>query len=60
MTADKNEEFERSNICWICGKLIGLDDNKLEIIAIQKKKVIIEAVHIGVVISTLKLVKKIL
>ena len=22
MTAEKNKEFERSNICWICGKLI--------------------------------------
>ena len=28
MTAEENEEFERSNICWICGKLIGLDDSK--------------------------------
>ena len=26
MTASQNEEFERSCICWICGKLI--DDNK--------------------------------
>ena len=22
MTAEENEEFERSNICWICGKQI--------------------------------------
>ena len=22
MTAEQNEEFERSNICWICGKPI--------------------------------------
>ena len=22
MTAEENEEFERSNICWVCGKLI--------------------------------------
>ena len=29
MTAEENEEFERSNICWICGKLIDLDDNKV-------------------------------
>ena len=28
MIAEENEEFERSNICWICGKLIDLDDNK--------------------------------
>ena len=27
MSAEQNEEFERSNICWICGKLIG--DNKV-------------------------------
>ena len=29
MTADQNEEFERSNICWICSKLIENDDNKV-------------------------------
>ena len=26
MTAEENEEFERSNICWICGKLTDFDD----------------------------------
>ena len=26
MTAEENEKFERSNICWICGKLINFDD----------------------------------
>ena len=26
MTAEENEEFERSNICWICGKLIDFDN----------------------------------
>ena len=26
MTAEENEEFERSNICWICGKLIEFND----------------------------------
>ena len=26
MTAEKNEEFERSNISWFCGKLIENDD----------------------------------
>ena len=26
MTAEQNEEFERSNICWICGKLIDYDN----------------------------------
>ena len=26
MTAEKNEEFERTNICWICGKLINFDE----------------------------------
>ena len=25
MTAEQNEEFERCNICWICGKLINFD-----------------------------------
>ena len=25
MTAEENEEFEKSNICWICGKLIDFD-----------------------------------
>ena len=29
MTAEENERFERSNICWICRKLIDLDDNKV-------------------------------
>ena len=29
MTAEQNEEFERSNICWNCGKLINIGDNKL-------------------------------
>ena len=28
MTAEQNEEFEKSNICWIGGKLIDLSDNK--------------------------------
>ena len=29
MTAGENEEFERSNICWICGKLIENTNNKV-------------------------------
>ena len=29
MTASQNEEFERSNICSICGKLIDIGDNKV-------------------------------
>ena len=29
MTAEQNEEFEKNNICWICGKLTDLDDNKV-------------------------------
>ena len=29
MTNEENEEFERSNICWICGKLINIGDNKV-------------------------------
>ena len=27
MTAEENEEFERSNICWIFSKLIDFNDN---------------------------------
>ena len=26
MTAEENEKFEKSNICWICGKLINFDE----------------------------------
>ena len=29
MSAEQNEEFEKSNICWICGKLVEIDDNKV-------------------------------
>ena len=29
MSADENENFERTNICWICGKLIDPNDNKV-------------------------------
>ena len=29
MTAEQNEELERSNICWICSELIDFDDNKV-------------------------------
>ena len=29
MTAEQNKEFERSNICWICGKLIDCANNKV-------------------------------
>ena len=29
MTVEENEKFEMTNICWICGKLISLDDNKV-------------------------------
>ena len=29
MTAEENEEYERSNICWICSELIDIDDNKV-------------------------------
>ena len=31
MTAEQNEEFERCNICYICGKLIDIDDNKVRV-----------------------------
>ena len=29
ISAEQNEEFERTNICWICGKLIDIGDNKV-------------------------------
>ena len=29
MTAEQNEEFDRSSICWICEKLGGANDNKV-------------------------------
>ena len=29
MTAEENEEFEKSNICWIFGKLINIGDQKV-------------------------------
>ena len=29
MTAEENEKFERSNICWNCGKLIDIGHNKV-------------------------------
>ena len=27
MTVEENEKFEMTNICWICGKLISLDES---------------------------------
>ena len=29
MTAEESEKFEMTNICWICNKLIDIDDNKV-------------------------------
>ena len=29
MSAKENEKCEITNICWICGKLIGIGDNKV-------------------------------
>ena len=29
MNEEQNEEFERSNICWICGGSIDIGDNKV-------------------------------
>ena len=29
MTAEENERFEMTNICWICNKLIDIGDNKV-------------------------------
>ena len=30
MTAEENEKFERTNIYWICGKLIDLDQEVID------------------------------
>ena len=30
MTAEQNEEFERTNICWNCGKLIDIGDQRVQ------------------------------
>ena len=57
MSALENEEFERSNICWICSKLINFDDKVRDHCHITDKY---RVQHIGHVISTLKLVKKFL
>ena len=37
MTAEENKEFERSNICWICGKLIDYDNKVRDHIHITGK-----------------------
>ena len=29
MIAEENERFEQSNICWICGKLFEISDEKV-------------------------------
>ena len=29
VTPEQNKEFEANNICWICGKLIDIDENKV-------------------------------
>ena len=29
MSAEKEKRFEQSNICWICGKLFEISDNKV-------------------------------
>ena len=29
MSEEEKEQFQSSNICWICGKLIGDDDEKV-------------------------------
>ena len=55
MTAEENKQFEKSNI--FCIKLIDFDKKSETIVILL---VNIEVVHIGVVISTLKLVKKFL
>ena len=29
ITSEQNEQFQRSNICWICGKLIDVGENNV-------------------------------
>ena len=50
MSAEEEERFEQSDICWICSKLIENSDEKQEIIVISVE--IIELLHTGVVILT--------
>ena len=47
MTAEQNEEFEKSNICWVCNKLIDTGDTRVRDHCHMKKAVIIEVQHIG-------------
>ena len=56
MSLEENEEFERSNICWICGKLIDLDEKVRGHCHITGKYK--DAAHWS--LSTLKLVKEFL
>ena len=54
MSAEENEKPERTNICWICGKLILIKEGEIIVISLVN----IEEMLIRVVISTYKLVKK--
>ena len=47
---EEEEEFEKTDICWICNKLIENDHSKSEIIVILMEN--IEVKHIGIVILT--------
>ena len=47
MTAEENERFEMTNICWICDRLIDINDNKAIIVILL---VNIEEQHIMFVI----------
>ena len=47
MTAEENERFEMTNICWICDRLIDFNDNKAIIVILL---VNIEEQHIMFVI----------
>ena len=58
ISAEENERFEMTNICWICGKLIENTDNKVRDHC--HIMVNIEEQHIIVVILILKLLKKFL
>ena len=39
MTDEENEQFEQSNICWICGNLIENTDSKVKIIVISLENI---------------------
>ena len=50
MSAEEEERFQLSNICWICNKLFDVSDNKVRDISLEN----IEMQHIEVLMLILK------